>query len=160
METDLYRPFAVETSLSSSLTNDDIIVWISKAPRPLHREWGLKTKAGGLAVVSPSATVCFEFIISSMCLDCYYQDLTTLFESHFLNTSNCLILSASFMWAEKPGIENMSSNYAQQEVPTKTSKQTACVRLLLVSASSCTSRPLSPSLAAVFIFLFDPSLYP
>lgn len=86
--------------------------------------------------MSPSVSVWFEFIIYSMCLDCYYQDLPTLFETHFLNTSNCLILSASFVWAEKPGIVNMSCNYAWQEVPTKGLKRTAgvCMQLLTVSA--------------------------
>ncbi len=49
----------------------------------------------------------------------------------------------------------MSSNYTRREVPTKRLKQTAhCV------CSSCTSHPLSPSLAAVFIFLFDTSICP
>lgn len=66
-----------------------------------------------------------------MCLDCYNQYLPTLFETHFLNTSNCLILSAPFMWAEKPGIVNMSGNYTPREVPTKILKHTAhCLHFL------------------------------
>lgn len=94
----------------------------------------------GLAVVSPSEPFWFEFIIYSVFSDCHNQYLPTLFKTHFLNTSSCLVLSASFLWVEKPGFVDMSGNYAWREVPTKRLKQNAhCV------CAPCTSHPLSPS---------------
>lgn len=159
METDFYRP--LQCSLNRSL--QQFHQWWhhclnKKGFHLLVCHWGLKTKECDLAAVSRSSSVGFESIICSMCLDWYYKDLPTLFETHFLNTSDRLILSASFLWAEKPGIINMRGNYTQQEVPTKRFKQT--VGVYVCSCCSCTSHSLSPSLAAVFIFLFDPSIYP
>ena len=92
-----------------------------------------------------------------MCLDCYYRDLATLFETHFLNTLTCLILSASFMWAENQGIVNMSSNYIWREVPTKRLKQTAsvCMQLLPVSALPAQVTHCPPVWLQCLFFLFD-----
>lgn len=45
----------------------------------------------------------------------------------------------------------MSSNHSWQEVSTERPKQSVCVCLCVYSCSSCTSQPLSPSEAAMFV---------
>lgn len=71
--------------------------------------------------------------------------ITSHSQTHFLSTSQCLILSATLLCAEMPGIGNTSRNYTRGEVSKRRLKQTASG-----IGSSCTCCTSSPVAARVY----------
>lgn len=73
-------------------------------------------------------------------------------ETHFLSTPHCLILSATLLWAEMPGIGNTSRNYTRGEVSKRRLKQTASS-----IGSSCMCCTLLPVAARVYFCATSPA---